>query len=74
MSSMSAQAFLHSGASHDSKHLSLECGGLHNIYTKLFQETCDKTPGKIHSQADVVYWTLDDTFDSVSAFINRLRV
>jgi len=74
MSSTSAWAFLHSGVSHDSKHHSLERGGLHVAYSKLFQETRDKTPGETYSQADIVYRMLADTFDSVSTLIYRLSV
>ena len=74
MSSTSAQVFLRSGVSHDSKHQLLEHGGLHITYTKLFQETHDKTPSETYSQADIVYWMLDDMFDSISTLVYKLRM
>src|SRR5882762_3427439 len=59
-------AFLHSRVSHDDyKDLLLDAGGLHIHYCKLFQDTHKKSLGETHSQADMIYHTMDDTLDNV---------
>src|SRR5882762_277055 len=67
ISSTSARALLRSGVSRDGKHHSLQGGGLHLSFAKLFQETRNKSPGETHSQANVIYRTLSDTLDNVSS-------
>ena len=65
ISQISARAFLCSRVSRDSNDHSLNAGGLHISYCKLFQDTHDKRPGETYSQADIIYRTMDDTMDSV---------